>query len=87
MEDLILIKLYRLYCCPDNKVYGAKMGPTWGRQEPGGPHVGPMNLAIWVGPTLILYALNHHGMTYDKKFMLTEFDMKCSKHALQNTFK
>ena len=22
------------------------MGPTWGRQEPGGPHVGPMNLAI-----------------------------------------
>ena len=23
------------------------MGPTWGRQGPGGPHVGPMNLAIW----------------------------------------
>ena len=23
------------------------MGPTWGRQDPGGPHVGPMNLAIW----------------------------------------
>ena len=22
------------------------MGPTWGRQDPGGPHVGPMNLAI-----------------------------------------
>ena len=19
----------------------------WGRQEPGGPHVGPMNFAIW----------------------------------------
>ena len=25
------------------------MGPTWGRQDPGGPHVGPMNLAIWDG--------------------------------------
>ena len=24
------------------------MGPIWGRQDPGGPHVGPMNLAIWV---------------------------------------
>ena len=22
------------------------MGPTWGRQDPGGPHVGPMNLFI-----------------------------------------
>ena len=32
---------------PDSKVYGANMGPIWGRQDPGGPHVGPMNLAIW----------------------------------------
>ena len=32
---------------PDNKVHGANMGPTWGRQDPGGLHVGPMNLAIW----------------------------------------
>ena len=23
------------------------MGPVWGRQDPGGPHVGPMNFAIW----------------------------------------
>ena len=36
----------RMY--PDCKVYGANMGPTWGRQDPGGPHGGPMNLAIWV---------------------------------------
>ena len=33
---------------PDNKVQRANMGPIWGRQDPGGPHVGPMNLAIWV---------------------------------------
>ena len=32
---------------PDSKVHGANMGPTWGRQDPGGPHVGPMNFAIW----------------------------------------
>ena len=32
---------------PDSKVYGAKMGTTWGRQDPGGLHVGPLNLAIW----------------------------------------
>ena len=33
---------------PDSKVYGANIGPIWGRQDPGGPHVGPMNLAIWL---------------------------------------
>ena len=33
---------------PDNKVHGAHMGTTWDRQDPGGPHVGPMNLAIRV---------------------------------------
>ena len=31
---------------PDNKVYGANMGPTWVLLAPDGPHVGPMNLAI-----------------------------------------
>ena len=25
------------------------MGPIWGRQDPGGPHVGIMNFAIWDG--------------------------------------
>ena len=33
---------------PDSKVHWANMGPTWGRQDPGGPHVGHVNLAIWV---------------------------------------
>ena len=32
---------------PDSKVHGANMGPTWGWQDPGGPHVGHMNLVIW----------------------------------------
>ena len=29
---------------PHSKVHGAVMGPIWGRQGPGGPHVGPLNL-------------------------------------------
>ena len=32
----------------DSKVQEAYMGPTWGQQASGGPHVGPMNLAIRV---------------------------------------
>ena len=30
---------------PDSKVPGANMGPIWGRQDPGGTNVGPMNFA------------------------------------------
>ena len=33
---------------PDSKVRGANMGPTWVQSAPDGPHVGPINLAIWV---------------------------------------
>ena len=32
---------------PDSKVHGANMGPIWGRQDPGGPHVGPISFDIW----------------------------------------
>ena len=35
------------YVDPDSKVHGANMGPIWVRQDPDGPHVGPMNFAIW----------------------------------------
>ena len=31
---------------PDSKVHGANMGPSWGWQDPGVPHIGPMNFAI-----------------------------------------
>ena len=40
--------------CPDNNVNGANMGPTWGRQDPGGPHDGPMNFVIWVATIIAL---------------------------------
>ena len=32
---------------PDGKVHGANIGLIWGRQDSGGPHVGPMNFAVW----------------------------------------
>ena len=33
---------------PDRNVHGTNMGPIWGRQDQGGPHLGPVNFAIWV---------------------------------------
>ena len=32
---------------PSSKVHGTNMGPIRGLQDPDGPHVGPMNFAIW----------------------------------------
>ena len=32
---------------PHSNVHGVNMAPSWDRQDPGGPHVGHMNLAIW----------------------------------------
>ena len=39
--------MQRVIKIPDSKVHGANMEPIWGRQDPGGPHVGPMKFAIW----------------------------------------
>ena len=33
---------------PDRQVHGANIGSIWGRQDPGGPHVGPTNFVICV---------------------------------------
>ena len=32
---------------PDSIVCGANMGPSWGRQDPGEPHGGPVNFVTW----------------------------------------
>ena len=49
-SEMIFSNLHHhlIQCYPNSKVHGASMGPIWGRQDPGGPHVGPMNFAIWV---------------------------------------
>ena len=31
---------------PESKGHGANMGSIWGRQDPGGPHVDPMDFAM-----------------------------------------
>ena len=58
--DNLMIDPKSLY--PDSKVHGANMGPIWGRQDPGGPHVGPINFAIWV-VTRGLHSLKRHRLT------------------------
>ena len=55
---------------PDSKVHGANMGPIWGRQGPGGPHVGPWTLlsgrVLWFGtcclnmPLTAIYLVKNH---------------------------
>ena len=52
---------------PDSKVHGAIMGPIWGRQGPGEPHVGPMNFAIWI--VIDLFNIFNHN---DKMLVLIE---------------
>ena len=49
-------KAQEFHSFPDSKVHEANMGPIWGRQDPGGPHVGPMNFAIWIGSTQMILA-------------------------------
>ena len=46
------------YAVPDSKVHGANMGPTWGQQDPGGSHIGPMNFAICGSLVITAY----HGL-------------------------
>ena len=54
------------------KVHGANMGPIWGRQDPGGPHVGPMKFAIPV---------------HDKYFIIGQYQYKClNNREVQNTW-
>ena len=45
-SDLNQYQIYGLN--PDGNVRVANMGPTWVLVAPGGPHVGPMNIAIRV---------------------------------------
>ena len=50
---------------PDSKIYVASKGPTWGQQDTGGPHVGPMNIAIWANiyrgvAKLPLHVMSHY---------------------------
>ena len=47
----------------DSKVQRAKMGPIWGRQDPGGPHIGPMDFAIWVDKIMYYISIQFKAHT------------------------
>ena len=51
----------------DSKVHGANMGPNWGRPDPGGPRVGPMNLANW---DVIGHVTQHSSWIVDLDFSI-----------------
>ena len=55
---------------PDSKARGANMGPIWGRQHPGWPHVGTMNFAIWVG---LKISVSCHICLLSLQFQLAQF--------------
>ena len=47
------------------------MGPIWGRQGPGGAHVGPLKFTFWETPKLSIFACNEH----DHNIMIENFDV------------
>ena len=46
------------------------MGPVWGRQDPGGPQVGPINFAIWDETKM---SLVKYGYLYKIKYILFDW--------------
>ena len=68
---------------PNSKAHGANMGPTWGRQDPGGSHVGHMNLAI-LGMLKCRYriCLDRNFVHTSKIFSSWDFYVRFGKYAL-----
>ena len=60
------------YHFPNSKVHGANMGPIWGRQDPGGPHVDPTSFAFWVD--------NSSARTLHKKDIIWTYQIEIEKH-------
>ena len=72
----------------DCKVHGANMDPIWVRQDPGGPHVGPRNFAIWAdgqnsnSPLLWIYHLFSYTEQWAHKWWFSSDDVTidCTAH-------
>ena len=62
------------------------MWPIWGRQDPGGgPHVGPMNLAIWV--SYVKHELGGKNLTHIVVIEPQNLAISVSKNHVQLTVK
>ena len=69
---------------PDSKAHGANMGPIWGRQDPGGLHVGPMN---WDN-SLRIFVKRLSGNIFvasDRCLRILKRDNSCKQCALART--
>ena len=66
--------LYSFIYIPDSKAHGANMGPIWGRQDPGGPHVCAMNL---LSGTIM------HAIPFYSSLLKELPKLLCSMKALQ----
>ena len=60
------------YTYPDSKVYGANRGPTWGRQDPGGPQCWPREPCY----------LSIHRLMLDIKFSISKPMCTRAPHVL-----
>ena len=83
-KEMILYfgKMNPTHTSPDSKVHGAYMGPTWGRQDPGGPHVGPMNLAMRVpmlSSELILWSFKLHTRLRNPQLVPFDLDIQSNR--------
>ena len=71
---------------PDSKVHGANMGPIWGRQDPGGPHVGPMNFATWVVFLFFLIFWNLRISVWTKSIQIIDKIPKGLSHCMVKVY-
>ena len=47
LKSVLVEDTYQFISQVNDTLIAKFMGPIWGRKDPGGPHVDPMNLAIW----------------------------------------
>ena len=66
----------------DSKVHGANMGPNWVLSAPDGPHVGPMNFAIWDMYIAVRGVSNEYALLliYCPKYIHNRLVMKLCMH-------
>ena len=83
---LMILHICKLFFCliviiPASKVDGANMGSIWGRQDPGGLHVGPMNFAIWDHQILAKQCHILASLTPKQKYVWVCMMYRCDYHT------
>ena len=64
---------------PDSKVHGTNMGPTWVLSAPVGPHVDPVNLAIWD----VMTWCRTGNRPLSEPMMIQSTDIQCRYHDME----